>query len=182
MSALRVALSTRSGRLSIVWAARRRELLYTAAMHSRPRLTGAEILERYHAGPKTGLFTDGSASPNPGPGGWGVAYVVDDELIDEVSGKAAYTTNNRMELVALIEAYKLAPTSVPLDVWTDSNLCVQTINEWAASWKRRGWKRSAGPIKNLELVQELYALAQERPNLTLRWIRAHDGSRWNEYS
>jgi ribonuclease HI len=149
---------------------------------SEPRLTGAQILERYHDGPKTGLFTDGSASPNPGPGGWGVVYVVDNEILDELSGKDPDTTNNRMELAALIAAYKLSPPTVPLDVWTDSNLCVQTINEWAPAWKQRGWRRNGGPIKNLELVQELYALALSRPNLTLRWLRAHDGSRWNEYA
>lgn len=145
-------------------------------------LTTAAVLERYTAGPKTGLFTDGSASPNPGPGGWGVVYVVDDEIIDQAHGHEAHTTNNRMELTALIRAFGLASQSVPLDVFTDSELCVRTINEWAPSWERRGWKRKDGPIKNLELVQELYALARARPNVRLRWIKAHDGSRWNEYA
>jgi ribonuclease HI len=145
-------------------------------------LTVAAVLERYTGGPNTGLFTDGSASPNPGPGGWGVVYVVDGEIIDQLHGHEPHTTNNRMELVALIEAYKMSPTSVELDVWTDSELCVKTINEWAPVWESRGWRRKGGPIKNLELVQELYALAAARPNLTLRWIKAHDGSRWNEYA
>jgi len=145
-------------------------------------LTVSEVLARFTGGPSSGLFTDGSASPNPGPGGWGVVYVVDGEIIDQLHGHEPHTTNNRMELVALIEAYRMSPTSVDLDVWTDSELCVKTINEWAAAWEARGWKRKTGPIKNLELVQELYALAHERPNLTLRWIKAHDGSRWNEYA
>jgi ribonuclease HI len=140
------------------------------------------VLGRYTKGPKSGIFTDGSASPNPGPGGWGVVYVVDDEVIDELAGREAHTTNNRMELMALIEAYRIASKSVALDVWTDSELCVKTINEWASAWERQGWRRKGGAIKNLALVQELYALAQSRPNLTLRWIKAHDGSRWNEYA
>lgn len=132
--------------------------------------------------PRTGLFTDGSATPNPGPGGWGVVYVVDDEIIDELHGHEPWTTNNRMELVALIAAYEIASTTVPLDVWTDSQLCVKTVNEWAASWAKRGWRRKDGEIKNLELVQELYALSLSKPNLTLRWIKAHNGTRWNEYA
>jgi ribonuclease HI len=69
-----------------------------------------------------------------------------------------------------------------ITVYSDSDLCVKTINEWAAGWEARGWKRKSGPIKNLELVQELYALKQERPGVTLQWIKAHDGSRWNEYA
>jgi ribonuclease HI len=145
-------------------------------------LTVAEVLARYTAGPKTGLFTDGAAHPNPGPGGWGVVYVVDDEIVDQLHGHEPQTTNNRMELVALIEAYRIASSSMPLEVWTDSELCVKTINEWAPGWERNGWRRKTGPIKNLELVQELYAASRAKPNLSLRWIKAHDGSRWNEYA
>ena len=58
---------------------------------------------------------------------------------------------------------------------------MNTVNEWAAGWERRGWRRKGGPIKNLELVRELYGLAQRHPDVQLEWIRAHDGSRWNEY-
>ena len=67
-------------------------------------------------------------------------------------------------------------------MYSDSQLCVRTINEWAAGWEQRGWRRKSGPIANLELVQELYALAGARSNVTLQWIKAHDGSRWNEYA
>ena len=66
--------------------------------------------------------------------------------------------------------------------YSDSQLCVKTINEWAAGWKKRGWKRKTGPIKNLDLVQRLFALANEKPGIELRWIKAHDGSKWNEYA
>ena len=97
-------------------------------------------------------------------------------------GKQPDTTNNRMELTALIEAMRLLRTDSDATVYTDSQLCVSTINEWAAAWERRGWKRKTGPIKNLDLVQELYALAGERPGVTLAWVPAHSGYRWNEYA
>jgi ribonuclease HI len=145
-------------------------------------LTVAQVLQRYTRGPKSGLFTDGSAQPNPGPGGWGCVYVEDDEIIDQAHGNEPYTTNNRMELMGLIAAYKMASPTVEIEVYTDSQLCVNTITQWAASWEKRGWRRKDGEIKNLELVKELYALSRERPNLRLKWIRAHDGSKWNEYA
>jgi len=107
--------------------------------------------------------------------------VEDDRVRAERSGTAAATTNNRMELTALIEAYKLLPPDAEITVYSDSELCVKTINEWAAGWEARGWRRKTGPIANLELVKELYALARAHPRVRLRWIRAHDGSRWNEY-
>ena len=141
------------------------------------------FLEKFgRKGPMTGVFTDGGASPNPGPGGWGMAYVVDGELLKELHGHSPDTTNNRMELTALIEAYKFIPSDKEIIIYSDSNLCVQTINEWADAWAARGWKRKAGPIKNLDLVRELYDLAKSKPNAKLKWIRSHDGSTWNEYA
>ncbi len=150
---------------------------------SRPLvlLTPAEVLARFEAGPKTGVFTDGSCEGNPGPGGWGFVWVEDDRIIVEQHGSAPSTTNNRMELTALIEAYRALPVDARVTVYSDSELCVRTINEWAPAWERRGWRRKGGPVANLELVQRLYALAGSRPGVELRWIRAHDGSRWNEY-
>ena len=74
------------------------------------------------------------------------------------------------------------PPGTAATIYTDSNLAVQTINEWAAGWERRGWKRKTGPIQNLDLVQRLYALAKARPELKLQRIKAHAGSRWNEYA
>jgi len=145
-------------------------------------LTPDEVLARYDSGPKTGVFTDGSCEGNPGPGGWGVVWVEDGEIIAERSGTDPDTTNNRMELHALIAAYELLPLDAEITVYSDSQLCVKTVNEWAAGWEKRGWKRKSGPIANLELVKRLYALANAHPNVTLQWIKAHDGSRWNEYA
>ena len=87
-----------------------------------------------------------------------------------------------MELTALIRAYELLPEDAEVTVYSDSQLCVKTVNEWAAGWEKRGWKRKSGPIANLELVKRLYALAGSHPRVTLQWIKAHDGSRWNEYA
>ena len=76
----------------------------------------------------------------------------------------------------------MLPADAEIDVYSDSQLCVKTVNEWAAGWEARGWKRKTGPIANLELVKELYALANAHPQAKLQWIKAHDGSRWNEYA
>lgn len=145
-------------------------------------LTTSEVLARYTAGPTDGVFTDGAADPNPGPGGWGAVYVVANQVVAERCGNEPHTTNNRMELAALIAGCQLVPAGTPAVIYTDSELCVKTINEWAAAWKARGWKRKTGPIKNLELVQELYDVMLRRKELSLRWIAAHSGNRWNEYA
>ena len=149
---------------------------------ARTSLDPEEVLERFHDGPRTGVFTDGSCEGNPGPGGWGVVWVEDGEIRAERSGVDASTTNNRMELTALIHAYELLPEDAEVTVYSDSQICVRTVNEWAAGWEERGWKRKGGPIANLELVRELYDLAGRHPRVELRWIKAHDGSRWNEYA
>jgi len=145
-------------------------------------LSPEEVLERYHGGPKTGVFTDGSCEGNPGPGGWGFVWVEDDRIVAQGSGADAATTNNRMELSALIAAYRALPEDCAVKMYSDSQLCVKTINEWAEGWERRGWRRKTGPIANLPLVKELYALARRHPGVELCWIKAHDGSRWNEYA
>jgi ribonuclease HI len=145
-------------------------------------LSLAEVLNTYTDGPTTGVFTDGAAHPNPGAGGWGAVYVVDDQIIAQKYGWEPETTNNRMELTALIAGYQLVPPDASAVVLTDSQLCVDTINNWAAGWEKNGWKRKGGPIKNLDLVQRLYQLARARPNIELRWIKSHTGYRWNEYA
>ena len=145
-------------------------------------LSPEEVLERYHDGPQTGVFTDGSCEGNPGPGGWGVVWVDDGRIVQQKCGADPATTNNRMELRALITAFQLLPDDATITVYSDSELCVNTINEWARGWEARGWRRKTGPIANLELVQELWSLAKAHPRAKLRWIRAHDGTRWNEYA
>jgi ribonuclease HI len=145
-------------------------------------LTVKEVLEKYQDGPKTGVFTDGAASPNPGPGGWGAVYVVEDKIVEERWGDEAHTTNNRMELMALRAGIGLIPPGTAATVFTDSQLCVNTFTKWADNWAARNWRRKDGEIKNLELVKEVYYALKQRPELELRWIAAHNGQRYNEYA
>ena len=144
--------------------------------------TVSQVLSRFSAGPTSGIFTDGSAQPNPGPGGWGYVHVVEGTIVGSGHGHTPDTTNNRMELTALIEAYKVLPADAVVDVYSDSNLCVQTLNQWAVNWEKRGWRRKDGEIANLDLVKELYALHKSHPGVKLQWIKAHNGWLWNEYA
>jgi ribonuclease HI len=132
--------------------------------------------------PQTGVFTDGGSVPNPGPGGWGAVYVVEGVIVGEAHGHDPDTTNNRMELTALIEGARLVPEGTAVPVYSDSNLAVKTINEWAAGWEARGWKRKTGPVENVDLVRSAYAVYRKRPELDLKWIKAHAGFTWNEYA
>jgi ribonuclease HI len=145
-------------------------------------LTTAEVLKKYSGGPKTGVFTDGSADPNPGPGGWGVVYVVEDRIVREEAGHHPDTTSNRMELEALIAACTIVPAGTAAVLYSDSQLCVNTFNDWAHTWEKRGWTRKGGELKNLDLVKRLHATFKSRPELELKWIKAHAGNRWNEYA
>ena len=145
-------------------------------------LTRAQVLEKYTGGPDFGVFTDGSSIPNPGPGGWGMVWVEDGVIVEERHGADDHTTNNRMELRALIEAFRVLPEDAAITVFTDSRLCVDTITTWAPAWEKKGWKKKSGEIKNFELVQELLALYRKHPDCALEWIAAHSGNLWNEYA
>lgn len=124
------------------------------------------------------LWTDGSAEPNPGPGGWAV---IDAELKTPILfGKDENTTNIRMEGTAIREAIKSAiNTGEHVEIHTDSEFWINVLTKWAPAWERNGWKKKTGPIKNLELVQELYKLYHENP-VKLVWVRGHMGTELNE--
>jgi ribonuclease HI len=145
-------------------------------------LTRAEVLDRFTDGPVDGVFTDGGSVPNPGPGGWGSVYVRNNAVVGESHGHDPDTTNNRMELTALIEGAGLVPEGTAVTVYSDSRLAIRTITEWAVGWERRGWKRKTGPVENLDLVKIAYRLYRDRPELSLEWIAGHAGLRWNEYA
>lgn len=142
----------------------------------------AEVLARHSGGPQDGVFTDGSSDPNPGPGGWGAVYVAGGEVLAQAHGHDPMTTNNRMELTALIKGIELVPPGTPVTVYSDSRLVVDTVTKWAAGWERNGWKRKTGDVQNLDLVREAYALVRSRPEISVEWIPAHSGTRWNEYA
>ena len=120
------------------------------------------------------LWTDGSASPNPGPGG----YAVIENNQPVALGREAETTNIRMEGLALIAAIEYA-AGEPCEIHSDSEFWLNVLTKWAPTWAKNGWKKKNGPIKNLELVQKLYQLYQDNP-VELVWVRGHAGTAENE--
>lgn len=128
---------------------------------------------------KVCIYTDGACSGNPGPGGW-AAILSCMGREKELSGSERETTNNRMELRAVIEALSALKEPCEVELWTDSQYISRAINEgWLAGWKRRGWRRKEGELKNPELWQRLDALLGEH-RVTVNWLRGHDGQEQNE--
>jgi ribonuclease HI len=129
------------------------------------------------------VFTDGAASGNPGPGGWGVVIVTPDDRVIELGGGAPHTTNNRMELTGAIEALQhLSADPAPVAIYTDSSYVIQGITQWVWNWQRRGWKTAqGGDVLNRELWERLANLARDRKGrLSWHWVRGHDGTAGNE--
>lgn len=125
------------------------------------------------------IYTDGACSGNPGPGGWGAILVYGDTE-KELSGGAAETTNNRMELMAAIMALEALKSSCKVDLYTDSTYVQKGISEWLPGWKARGWKTAdKKPVKNADLWQQLEEAAM-RHEVKWHWVRGHDGHAMNE--
>ena len=120
------------------------------------------------------LYTDGSCSPNPGPGGFSVV----DSSKPVVLGSDKLSTNIRMEGLALIAAMKHAD-GAECEIHTDSEFWIKVITEWGPGWREKGWKKSKGEIKNLDLVKESMEL-YENSNVELLWVKAHVGHDGNE--
>ena len=128
---------------------------------------------------KVCIYTDGACSGNPGPGGW-AAILSCMGREKELSGGERETTNNRMELRAVIEALSALKEPCEVELWTDSQYIARAINEgWLAGWKRRGWRRKEGELKNPELWQALDALLA-RHKVSFNWLKGHDGHEYNE--
>ena len=129
-------------------------------------------------------FTDGACSGNPGPGGWGALLQArsGDAVVKEraLSGGEAHTTNNRMELLAAINALEALEKPSTITVVTDSAYVKGGITEWISGWKRRGWQTSTRkPVKNEDLWRRLDA-AQARHRVTWEWVKGHAGHPENE--
>ena len=125
------------------------------------------------------IYTDGACKGNPGPGGWG-ALLRTGEHVKELCGGEPNTTNNRMELKAVIEALGALTRPCIVVVHTDSQYVQKGISEWIHGWKARGWKTAAkAPVKNVDLWQALDA-AQARHTIEWRWVRGHAGHEGNE--
>lgn len=119
-------------------------------------------------------YTDGSCSPNPGPGGFAVIKNMQPFMV----GHELNSTNIRMEGRALITALK-DNSADEAEIFTDSEFWINVITKWAPSWEAKGWKKKGGEIKNLELVKEAYELFQESGAI-LTWVRGHEGDPGNE--
>jgi ribonuclease HI len=125
------------------------------------------------------IFTDGACSGNPGPGGWG-ALLRWDGHERELSGGEPATTNNRMELMAAIQALESLKRPCRVKLSTDSSYLKDGITRWIHDWKRRGWKTAdKKPVKNIDLWQRLEQ-AIERHQIEWAWVRGHDGHTENE--
>jgi ribonuclease HI len=126
------------------------------------------------------IYTDGSCYPNPGPGGWAfVVYNADGSPRHEAFGSAKHTTNNRMEMLAIVRAMLWADGQACV-IHSDSQLCVNTLTTWARAWQRNGWRKREGEIANLDIVRPAFELFQRMPDVTLRWVRGHAGNVGNE--
>ena len=125
------------------------------------------------------LYTDGACSGNPGPGGWG-ALMIWNGHEKEMSGGVPETTNNRMELTAVIEGLKALNRECVVEVYTDSKYVMQGITEWMAGWKAKGWKTAAKkPVKNQDLWMALDEQVQSH-DVKFHWVKGHAGHPENE--
>ncbi len=125
------------------------------------------------------LYTDGACKGNPGPGGWGVLLVAADRE-KELFGGERDTTNNRMELTAVIRGLDSLTRGCDVDVYTDSQYVKNGIQSWIHNWKRNGWKTAdRKPVKNAELWRELEA-ATSRHRVRWHWVRGHSEHPQNE--
>lgn len=124
------------------------------------------------------IYTDGACLGNPGPGGW-AAILKYGPHEKELSGGEAETTNNRMELSGVIAALGALTERCSVTLYTDSQYIERAINEhWLDSWKKRGWRRKDGPVKNLELWQELDKLLHAH-EVSVHWVKGHAENEYN---
>ena len=135
------------------------------------------------------VFTDGGAHNNEGPdkgiGGWGVVILKDGNELTRLSGGAKGTTNNRMELLALLYAIKYLLennlSAEEITIQSDSQYIQNTVTTWMYGWAKKDWKTADGsPVKNLDLVQVLYDLYPKLNVKEYKWVKGHAGHKWNE--
>lgn len=134
---------------------------------------------------KVKIYTDGACSGNPGPGGWAAVIVSSQTdlfrpVASEVCGGAVDTTNNRMELTAVIEGISMVPAEAQIEVYSDSEYVVKGISRWIHTWKRNGWRSTAGkPVANKDLWEILDMLRRNR-NIVFIHVKGHNGDEYNE--
>jgi len=135
------------------------------------------------SGARIVVYTDGGCRGNPGIGGWGFLLIDrNTQAALERRGGDAHTTNNRMEMTAAIEALNaIRDASQAIEIRSDSRYLVDMCTSWMQGWKARGWKRSSGPVLNLDLVQELDRLLAKY-DVSWTWVRGHAGDPGNEHA
>ncbi len=127
------------------------------------------------------IYTDGAASGNPGPAGWGVVILMGEKVV-ELGGGSKHATNNQMELMAAIEALKYVKNNslnLPVEIFADSKYVILGITEWIENWMKNGWRNAAKkPVVNRELWEELYELNKE---IAPKWsyVAGHGDNEWN---
>jgi len=125
------------------------------------------------------MYTDGACSGNPGPGGWGV-ILTSAGVVKELFGGEDETTNNRMEMMAVISGAEALKQHCAIAIYTDSNYVLKGMTEWVAAWKKRGWRTaSRQPVKNVDLWQRLEK-ALERHEVSWNWVKGHSGDAGND--
>jgi ribonuclease HI len=126
------------------------------------------------------IYTDGACSGNPGPGGWGAVLLYGGREKELFGGEAAETTNNRMELMAAIQALESLTRPIPVRLHTDSTYVRSGVTKWLPKWKRNGWKTAGKqPVKNADLWQRLDT-AMQRHTVEWLWVKGHAGNPGNE--
>jgi ribonuclease HI len=142
------------------------------------------------------IYTDGGAEPNPGPGGWGAILLYEDaegkRHEREIKGHADATTNNRMEILAMLEGLRALKRPANVTVYTDSQYLKNSIGNWDSGkpikpggwivgWRNNGWdKKTKGPLKNVDLWKELWSECEKQKRIHMRWIKGHSGDHYNE--
>jgi len=143
---------------------------------------------------KVTIYTDGGTNPNPGPGGWGAILLYEDKNGKherELKGRENKTTNNRMEITAMLEGLKALKRPVNVIVYTDSKYLKDSIGNWdngkscqpfgwVIGWEAQGWAKRKGPLKNVDLWKALIKECKKQKSITVRWVRGHSGNLYNE--
>jgi ribonuclease HI len=131
---------------------------------------------------KVVIYTDGACKGNPGPGGWGAVLRAADGAEKELCGGEAQTTNNRMEMMAVIEALAALKRPCHVVLHVDSQYVLKGMTEWLQGWKAKGWRTAAKqPVKNVDLWRRLDALVhQSEHRIEWQWVKGHAGDPGNE--
>lgn len=130
------------------------------------------------------FYVDGSSRSNPGPGGWAVVGVARDEVVIAESGQEEMTTNNRMELLAILAVmfkYGQKAPIPPPNVYSDSAYAINTFTNWMFTWAKNGWLKSDNkPPENLDIIKSYYDFYQKGYRINLIKVKGHSGNKWNE--